>query len=126
MQQTQLLENFSLGITSPLFNPVCLGPGGVATGVTRTSRTRASAASSIPLYVANPSLLPGLMPYDLTRGGSYFLFHGAGNIDQFAFYATDDIKLGNFSVNVGFRFDQYNGLVSEEWRRNRGWAFPIW
>ena len=30
IQQTRLLENFSLGITNPDLNPVCLGPGGVA------------------------------------------------------------------------------------------------
>jgi len=58
-------------------------------------------------------LLPGLVPFDLTRGGSYFMFHGADNINQFAFYATDDIKFGDFSVNIGLRDDQYNGLVSK-------------
>ena len=51
------------------------------------------------------------MPYDLTRGGSYFQFHGLGNINQDAFYVTDDIKLGEFTVNVGLRDDQYDGLV---------------
>ena len=79
VQQTRLLENFSLGVTSPAFDQA----------------------------------LPGLLPYDLTRGGSYFRFHGLGNINQYAFYVTDDIKLGNFSVNVGLRDDQYNGLVSK-------------
>ena len=49
----------------------------------------------------------------MTRGGSYFRFHGLGNINQYAFYVTDDIKLGNFSVNIGLRDDQYNGLVSK-------------
>jgi carboxypeptidase family protein/TonB-dependent receptor-like protein len=112
IQQTRLLENFSLGVTNPAFNPVCLGPGGVALALpTVTNPSECSVIN--PLYVANPHLLPGLVPYDLTRGGSYFLFHGVGNVDQFAFYATDDIKLGNFSANIGFRFDQYNGLVSK-------------
>jgi Carboxypeptidase regulatory-like domain/TonB-dependent Receptor Plug Domain len=78
VQQTRLLENFSLGVTSPVF----------------------------------AETLPGLIPYDLTRGGSYLRFHGLGNINQYAFYVTDDIKLGDFSVNIGLRDDQYNGLVS--------------
>jgi hypothetical protein len=112
MQQTKLLENFTLGITDPFFNPVCVGPAGAPLALLGV--TNPSQCDSInPAYVANPSLLPGLVPYDLTRGGSNFLFHGAGNINQFAFYATDDIKFGDFSVNAGFRFDQYNGLVSK-------------
>ena len=77
------------------------------------SPTPAECSSINPLYVANPKLLPGLVPYDLTRGGSYFQFHGLGNIDQAAFYVTDDIKLGDFSIDIGFRDDQYNGLVSK-------------
>jgi len=77
IQQTRLLENFSLGITNP----------------------------------ALTELYPGLLPYDLTRGGSYFLFHGLGNINQYAFYATDNIKFGDFSMDIGLRDDQYSGLA---------------
>ena len=112
MQRTSLLENFAMGITNPAFNPVCLAPGAAAvTFPVVTDPTQCSAVN--PAYVANPALLPGLIPYDLTRGGSYFLFHGAGNVDQFAFYATDDIRLGDFSVNIGLRDDQYNGLIAK-------------
>ena len=42
-----------------------------------------------------------------------FNFHGLGNIDQYAFYATDDIRLGDFTADIGLRDDQYNGLVSK-------------
>ena len=76
LQQTRLLENFSLAATNPAFSA------------------------------------PGLMPYNIALGGSYFLFHGAHNINQYAFYVTDDIKLGNFSINAGMRDDQYSGLTS--------------
>jgi len=58
-------------------------------------------------------LFPTLIPYDIRTGGSYFQFHGLGNINQAAFYVTDDIKLGDLSINAGFRDDQYNGLVSK-------------
>jgi hypothetical protein len=78
-QQTRLLEDFSLGVTSPTF----------------------------------ARLLPGLLPYDLTRGGSYFQFRGNGAINQAAFYATDNIKFGDFSMDLGLRDDQYSGLVSK-------------
>ncbi|MEQ1946627.1 MAG: TonB-dependent receptor [Bryobacteraceae bacterium] len=80
VQQTRLMENFYLGVTSPTFD------------FTRS---------------------PGLIPYDLTRGGSPFAFHGSDSINQFAFYASDDIKLHDFTVNIGVRDDQYNGLVSK-------------
>jgi outer membrane receptor protein involved in Fe transport len=31
---------------------------------------------------------------------------------QYAFYVTDSIKLGNFTINAGLRDDQYDDLVS--------------
>jgi len=60
----------------------------------------------------DPVLQPGLLPYDLTRGGSLFSFRGKHNINQYAFYVTDDIKLGNLRINAGLREDHYNGLVA--------------
>jgi hypothetical protein len=111
MQQTRLAENFALGITDPTFNPVCIGPGGVALGLPGvTDPTTCSAIN--PAYYGNPNLRPGLVPYDLTRGGSLFAFHGADNINQYAFYATDTIRLGEFTADIGLRDDEYNGLIS--------------
>ena len=112
IQQTRLEENFALGVTNPAFNPVCLGPGGAALALPGV--INASECSVInSAYYANPNLLPGLIPYDLTRGGTMFNFHGLGNIDQFAFYGTDTIRLGEFTADIGLRDDQYNGLVSK-------------
>ncbi len=54
--------------------------------------------------------LPGLLPYDLTRGGTMFQFHGHTDIHQAALYAQDTLKLGNLSGMVGLRADQYRGL----------------
>jgi hypothetical protein len=78
IQQTRLLENFSLGITNPGSN-----------------------------------LAPGLVPYDLTHGGAFFQYRGKDNIAQAAFYATDQITLGRFVINIGLRLDQYNGLITK-------------
>ncbi len=112
LQQTRLLEDFVLGITSPDFNPVCLD--GADNPLELPGITNPDLCSGVnPLYKGNPDLLPGLVPYDLTRGGSYFHFHGSGNIDQYAFYAMDDIRLKHLTVNIGLRDDQYNGLVSK-------------
>jgi outer membrane receptor for Fe3+-dicitrate len=62
--------------------------------------------------MANPNLQPGIVPFDLTRGGSLFRFHGKANINEYAFYVDDSIKLGNFTLDAGLREDQYNGLAS--------------
>jgi hypothetical protein len=111
IQQTRLLENFDLGITSPSFNAVCLDAlGSPLTLPAVTNPGQCGVVNSS--YQPNPGLRPGLLPYDLTRGGSYFAFRGAGNINQYAFYAMDDIRLKHFTFNVGLREDQYRGLVS--------------
>jgi hypothetical protein len=112
IQQTRLLEDFSLAITDPYFNPVCLDQAGnplALPGITDPSHCM----TANPSYQPNPDLRPGLVPFDLTRGGQYFRFHGAKNINQFAFYAMDDIRLKHFTVNIGLRDDQYDGILSK-------------
>ena len=110
VQQTRLLENFSLGITNPDLNPVCLGSGGVPEALpTVTNPAQCGLVNST--YYSNPNLLPGLVPYDLTRGGTFFLFHGLNNINEAAFYGTDQITLGHLVINLGLRIDYYGGIV---------------
>lgn len=111
IQQTRLLENFQFGVTDPAYNPVCLDANrnplplpGVA--------DPAQCSNIDAAYVANPNLRPGIVPYDLTRGGSLFNFHGQHAISQYAFYVTDSIKFGNFTLNAGLRDDRYDGLYS--------------
>jgi hypothetical protein len=79
---TFLTEGFQFGITDPNFNDP-----------------------------ANPDFLPGLLAYDLTRGGNQFGFHGHTNIKQQAAYAQDSLTLGNATVLVGLRFDNYDGIT---------------
>lgn len=111
LQQTRLLENFDFGITNPAYNPVCLDSQGnylLLPGVTNPDEC----STISPTYMANPNLQPGIVPYDLTRGGSLFFFHGKANINQYGFYFGDTIKAGNFTIDAGLREDQYNGLAS--------------
>ena len=111
IQQTRLLENFQLGVTDPTYNPVCLDAGGNALllpGVTDPGQCPTAGSS----YTANPNLQPGIVPYDLTRGGSLLDFRGKHNINQYAFYISDSIKMGNLTVTAGLRDDKYNGLSS--------------
>lgn len=79
---TLLTEGFHFGITDPTFNDP-----------------------------ASPDFLPGLLPFDLTRGGQQFQFHGHKNIKQQAVYAQDSVTLGNATILLGLRFDNYNGIT---------------
>ena len=82
LSQTRLSEGFNFGITDPDFNDP-----------------------------ASPDFLPGLLPFDLTRGGHYFVFNGHADIKQEAAYAQDSITLGNATASLGVRFDNYNGIT---------------
>jgi hypothetical protein len=64
-------------------------------------------------FLPNPDLQPGLVPYDLTRGGKLFQFSGNANVNEYAFYVQDAIKFGNLAVQAGLRLDHYAGIVSD-------------
>ena len=82
---TFLDEGFQFGITDPDFNDP-----------------------------ASPDFLPGLLPFDLTRGGKSFLFRGHTDIKQEALYAQDNVTLGHATLSMGLRFDRYNGLTHDQ------------
>jgi hypothetical protein len=107
LKQTRLVENFGFGITDPSFNPICVDSSGDAAGAATLLNPDSCGAFGL---TPNPNLQPGLVPFDLTRGGSLFSFHGAGNIDQYAAYVQDNITAGRFLFTVGFRYDRYDGL----------------
>ncbi|MDX6445277.1 MAG: hypothetical protein QOH71_2351 [Blastocatellia bacterium] len=50
-----------------------------------------SSNNRVSAPIADPAFLPGLLPFDLTRGGKPFLFHGHTDIKQEAFYAQDSL-----------------------------------
>ena len=60
---------------------------------------------------AGPSYNPILAPYDLTRGGTSYAYHGQTDIKQLALYAQDQITAGPWLMNIGLRGDFYNGLA---------------
>ena len=106
MKQTRLLENFQFGVTDPTFNPICVDDSGNAAGSSTVLDPNACAGLGL---TANPNLNAGLVPYDLTRGGSLFTYHATGNVNQEAFYIQDTITAGKFVFTPGFRFDHYSG-----------------
>jgi hypothetical protein len=104
---TILTEKFQLGLTDPTFNPVCLDTSGdpvLNPGLTNPDNCQAAG------FQANPNLSPGLVAYDLTRGGSLFRYYGHANIRQQAFYGQDTINFGKLTLNLGFRWDRYDGI----------------
>lgn len=66
------------------------------------------------LGITDPSFdtPPGLIPYDLTRGGKPLQFNAAGNVNQLAAYVQDSITIGAWVVNGGLRIDRYSGPSS--------------
>jgi Carboxypeptidase regulatory-like domain len=93
-EQTFLRENDTLGIVDSTLLAGCFG---TSTGV----RPADLSANSCSI----------LLPYDLTRGGSEYTWHGRADVKQLALYAQDQITAGNWLFNVGIRGDFYNGLA---------------
>jgi len=52
---------------------------------------------------------PNLAPHDLTRGGTPFVFDARRTGSYYAAYVQDNVKLGNLTTNIGFRYD-HNSL----------------
>jgi hypothetical protein len=62
----------------------------------------------------NATYSPVLAPYDLTRGGHYYAWHGQADVKQLALYGEDTITAGNWLFNLGIRGDMYNGLTIQK------------
>jgi hypothetical protein len=94
-QHTFLTENDGIGIVDPSFYPAAAAFYNCLNGMGNPIPGTACAA---------------LIPYDLTRGGSLFHFHGHADIKETALYIQDTITKGRWSFNLGVRGDLYNGL----------------
>jgi hypothetical protein len=119
--QTFLRERDSLGVVNPTFNSPCLDANGNAlTGFTDPSQCAAAGDQ------ANPSFLPALVAYDLTRAGSIYSWFGHTDIKEIALYIQDEIKAGNWNFNLGIRGDLYNGLaIARQAEPRLGSAYSI-
>jgi hypothetical protein len=112
-QHTFLSEDFQLGITDPTFNPVCVNPNGDAVE-NSTPVNPAKCAALGGGFAANPVFNPDLLPFDLTRGGTLFPFHGHADIKEVALFVQDTITKGPWSINLGLRGDLYRGFLSND------------
>ncbi len=122
---TLLHERFAVGLTDPLYNAVCLDSSGTAVAAPGIDTPSGCAIAG---YTANPSFLPNLLPYDLSRGGKLFHFNEAADVVEGALYAQDEIKLGSWLLNPGLRYDIYDGLSrgrQVEPRFGMSWRTPF-
>lgn len=106
-----LSEGFSFGVTNPTYNAVCLNPDGSPNSSPTPTNPALCAGAGL---TANPAFLSGLLPYDLTRGGTLFRFAGTQGVNEAALYAQDEITLGNWFFSLGVRGDLYRGISSGE------------
>ncbi|MBB5065415.1 TonB-dependent receptor [Granulicella mallensis] len=97
--QTFLRENDQVALVDPTLNAPCLDGSG-------------NPLPGNPGFCANPNpnFNPVLFPFDLTRGGKFYAWHGQTDVKQLALYAQDQITIGNWLFNAGIRGDFYNGL----------------
>ena len=106
-QAWPLSETFTTGLTDPAFNSACLDSQGTAVPDASLTNPSQCAAGG---YVMNPVFQPGLLAYDLTRGGSLFEFRGATTVLEGSAYAEDSIHLNKLNLNLGVRYDNYDGI----------------
>lgn len=118
-QNTILNEQDTFGIVNPLLNPVCLGLSGAA--VTNPALTNPSNCTGA--LQPNPSFVPLLACFDLTRTGplpasdqcpnstsALYPFHGHADVRTLGAYIQDSITMNRWTFNVGVRFDYYRGI----------------
>jgi Carboxypeptidase regulatory-like domain len=107
MQVWPLSEAFATGLTDPGFNSPCVDANGVP--VPQPSLTSSGQCGPAG-YLENPAYAPALSGYDLTHGGTLFRFQGAATIHEESAYAQDSVQLGPLNLNLGLRYDNYDGL----------------
>ncbi len=125
-EQTFLREHDNFGIVDPTLNAVCLNADSSPDTSPNLTDPAACGGPSNPGGIQNPTFLPILGCYDLTKTAglpasdgcpaglatsTLFHFFGHTDVKQLALYVQDTITAGNWSFNLGIRGDLYNGLT---------------
>jgi hypothetical protein len=125
-QQTFLTENDHLGIVDPTLNPVCLNADGTPNTNPSVTGPAQCGGSLNPGGSQNPNFNSVLLPFDLSRGGGLFLFHGHTDVKLLSLYLQDAITKGNWAISLGLRGDIYNGLsIHREAQPRLGVAYNV-
>jgi hypothetical protein len=125
-EHTFLREHDNVGVVNPTFNSPCVDANGNPQPGFSDPAQCAGAG-----FVSNDPSVGGtynsiFAPYDLTRGGSQYLYFGHADIKELALYLQDQLKAGNWVFNLGIRGDLYNGLtVTRQPEPRLGAAYSI-
>jgi outer membrane cobalamin receptor len=97
LQRFPVEEAFTMGLTSPSFNV----PG-------------------------SPGYNAALLPHDLTRGGTPFVFRDARTGTQASAFVQSTLRVGQATVAAGLRYDEYRFLVDgRQWQPRLGVAWQV-
>jgi len=120
-EDTILTERDTFGVVDPTFNPVCFN----ADGSPNTDPTLTDPNNCTGDLQANPGYDPLLACIDLTRTAplpgangcpgstsGLYTYRGHADIRELALFFEDNIRLNNWSFNLGVRFDHYDGITS--------------
>ncbi len=128
-ENTALSENDKFGIVNPTANAVCLNADGSFDTNPLLNNPAACGGVGNVGGTVNPSFIPLLGCYDLTRTAplpgsdgcpagqtvsGLYTFRGNDNIKESALYAQDTITVKNWSFNLGLRADIYRGISSAQ------------
>jgi hypothetical protein len=119
-ESTLLTENDTIALVDPTANAVCLNTDGSPfTGASLTDPNNCTGALS-----PNPTFIPLLACYDLTRTGPLpasdgcpnstsgsYKWNGRADIKLLSMYVQDAITVKNWTFNLGIRGDIYNGIT---------------
>jgi hypothetical protein len=124
---TILTEKDTFGIVDPTLNAVCLNANGspnLSPSLTNPLNCTGTLQPNLG-QGSVPAFNPILACYDLSRTGtlpasygcpsstsSQYTYNGHADIRELALYIQDTITVKNWSFNLGFRFDYYDGIVS--------------
>jgi hypothetical protein len=72
----------------------------------------------------SPDYNPNIAPYDLTRGGTEFVFSDSSTNKYYAAYLQDTIRWKNLTANLGVRYENNNLPVTNvQWSPRLGLAY---
>ena len=119
-EHTFITERDSFGLVDPTANAPCLN----ADGSPDTNPLLTNPNGCAGVLQSNPTFIPILACYDLTRTAPLpasdgcpnststdYKYYGHADIREFAFYVQDTINLHNWTFNLGLRVDQYDGIT---------------
>lgn len=111
-QHTFLREHDNIGLVNATFNALCLDANGNAQPGFSDPSQCADAGFTSNAAADGGTFDSNLLPFDFTRGGTYYRYFGHTDVKELALYVQDQIKAGDWVFNVGMRGDLYNGLTS--------------